>query len=112
MIFKKNAPVYCPVSALFDIMQQDLELGICCDITFFVGKKKHVIGVYGDDGETHKHVYFYFDKSYFRTMDALKKEALLEGIPLVKFWAKVKVTECDGCYPRSSPILESYYEEV
>lgn len=51
----KNS-IVCPFSALLEVMQEDLSLGICCDI-------KHCIGMWGDSGETRKNVKFYLDKA-------------------------------------------------
>ena len=102
---------HCPASVLFEIIQEDLELGICCDITFHWNDKKHCIGVWGDDGNTYKNLHFYFDKQELPTLDALKEGASLNGTPLIQFPEKILVKECDGCYPRSTPLLEKYYQE-
>lgn len=109
-INKKNAPVLCPASVLFDIIQEDLNLGICCDIIFVWNKEKHSIGVWGDNGNTYQNLHFYFDKDNYSSLDELKQNAMLNHIPLCCFPEKILVKECDGCYPRSTPLLNFYYE--
>ncbi len=105
---KKNAPVSCPVSVIFEIMKQDLELGICCSIDFIYKDKKHQTGVWGDDGETRKNVVYYLDKQDFSSMEELMCAAIEDGICFSDLTDPVLVTECDGCYPRSTPLLEPY----
>lgn len=109
---KKNASVFCPVSALFEIIEQDLDIGICCDIYFSIEKKKYTIGAWGDNGNTYSNVQFYFKKQTFNSLQELKENAILEnGQRLIDFSEDVLVSECDGCYPRSTPLLEYYYQK-
>jgi len=108
---KKNAPVSCPVSVIFEIIRQDLELNICCSIDFIYKNRKHQTGVWGDDGETRKNVSFYLDKNEFPTLAELEQCTALDGIPFFSLPEPVTVTECDGCYPRSTPLLDQYYRE-
>lgn len=109
-MFEKYASVLCPTSVLFEIIKEDLELGICCDITFTWQKKKHTIGVWGDNGNTYQNLNFYFDKQNYPTLEALMEHATLNDISLTKFPDKILIKECDGCYPRSTPLIEKYYQ--
>lgn len=104
----KNAPILCPVSALFEVIQSDLVLGICCDITFVIENKKHSIGVWGDNGNTYQNVTFYFDQQEFKTLEDLKKCKLSNGTYLMDYPKNVLVKECDGCYPKEDKILRQY----
>ena len=106
----KNAPVICPASALFEVIQQDLDLGICCDINFTVAGKKHRIGAWGDNGNTYKNVKFYFDRQTFSTLEELKSGAMINNTVLISYPELITVRECDACYPRSDKILEKYYQ--
>lgn len=108
---KKNAPVTCPVSVLFEIIRQDLDLGICCDIDFFYKNKKHQAGVWGDDGETRKNVKYYLDKEEFLSLEELMQTTAIDGLSFGALTEPVTVTACDGCYPRSTPLLEQYYKD-
>lgn len=109
-MFEKYASVLCPASVLFEVIKEDLRLGICCDIVFVWQKKKHKIGVWGDNGNTYRNVVFYFDKQIYATLDGLIKYAALNGIPLIEFPEKILIKECDGCYPRSTSLIEKYYQ--
>lgn len=109
---KKNASVFCPVPVLFQIIEQDLTTGICCDIYFSIDKKKYRIGAWGDNGNTYANVKFYFKKQTFDSLQELKDNALLDnGQRLIDFSEDVLVTECDACYPRDTPILDYYYRK-
>jgi len=110
-MFEKHAPVLCPASALFEVIKSDLALGICCDITFVWQKKKHMIGVWGDHGNTYQNLHFYFDKKEYSTLEELMENAMLDDTPLVQFPERLLVKECDARYPRSEPIFEKYYQE-
>lgn len=109
---KKNAPVSCPISTIFEIIQDDLNMGICCNIDFTYKSTKHQIGVWGDDGETEKNIVFYLDKCDFSSFEDLKQSTLLDGIPLLSLTDPLSITECDGCYPRSIPLLEQYTDRL
>ena len=106
----KKAPVQCLASALFEIIEQDLDLGICCDISFSITGKKHRIGAWGDNGNTYKNVQFYFDKQTFSSLEELKSKAIVEGNALISYPELITVHECDACYPREDKILEKYYQ--
>lgn len=54
---------------LFEVIRSDLALGICCDITFVWEKKKHMIGVWGDNGNTYQEC----DKCYPRSEPIFEK---------------------------------------
>lgn len=108
---KKNSPVSCPVSVVFDIIMQDLDLGICCDIDFIYKNHKHQTGVWGDDGETQKNVTYYLDKNEFLSLDELKKSTACDGVSFANLPEPITITACDGCYPRSTPLLEQYYRD-
>lgn len=108
---KKNAPVTCPVSVLFEIIRQDLDLGICCDIDFLYKNRKHQAGVWGDDGETRKNVKYYLDKEEFLSLEELMQATAIDGFSFGALTEPVTVTACDGCYPRSTPLLEQYYKD-
>lgn len=105
---KKNDPVSCPVSVLFEIIRQDMDIGICCDIDFLYKGRRHQTGVWGDDGETRKNVKYYLDKTEFSTLEELQLATNLDQIPFSSLTEWVTVKECDGCYPRSTPLLEQY----
>lgn len=107
---KKKAPVLCPSSVLFEIIQEDLQLGICCDITFTWNGEKHSIGAWGENGNTYQNLRFYYDKKIYSTLDELKQNAMLNQQPLITFPDKILIRECDGCYPRSTPLLNAWYE--
>lgn len=102
---EKNRSVSCGTSVLFEIIQEDLHLGICCDITFKFRNKKHMIGVWGDDGNTYKNLHFYFDKEEYQTFEALKNNAEIEGVLLCNIEEDILVLECDGCYPKETELL-------
>lgn len=108
---EKNAPVSCPISVLFTIIEDDLALGICCDITFLYRQRKHSLGVWGDNGETRHNLRYYLDKAEFSSFNELKNCTLIENTPLHALQEPITVTECDGCYPRSTPLLEQYYKK-
>ena len=107
---KKNDPVTCPVSVLFELIRQDLDMGICCDIDFLYKGKPHQTGVWGDDGETRTNVKYYLDKAEFFSLEELKQAVLPDQMPFFSLTEWVTVRECDGCYPRSTPLLEQYYK--
>ena len=106
----KKAPVSCPVSALFEVLQHDLELGICCDIYFTAANRKHRFGAWGDNGNTFQNVRFYLDHQEFSSFDELKNAVLPDGTLLVSYPDPILIKECDGCYPREDQILERYYQ--
>lgn len=108
MFYNKKKSVSCPPQVFFDIIKQDLELRICCDIHFIWNNKRHAIGAWGDDGETVQNVRFYFDKLRFNSLEELMEGARLDDIPLLQFSDNVVVTECDSCYPEATPLLKQY----
>ena len=107
---EKNAAVSCPISALMEIIREDLDLGICCDIDFIYQGKKHRTGAWGEEGETRKNVKYYLDNEEFDSLDELAQCILPDGFCLSSLTELVTVFTCDGCYPRSIPLLESYYK--
>ncbi|MFR5634011.1 MAG: hypothetical protein ACLUFH_13650 [Monoglobales bacterium] len=109
---KRNSPAVCPSSILLSVIEEDLQLGICCDIYFTWRGKKHMVGVWGDDGNTYKNLCFYLDKNTFSSLEELKSKAVLEQFPLFSLPEPVIITECDGCYPESTPLLASYCQET
>lgn len=98
----KNS-IVCPFSALLEVIQEDLSLGICYDI-------KHCIGMWGDNGETRKNIKFYLNKIEFDCFEDLKCSKELKDIfnDLNCNTIKVTVLDCDGCYPNSTEILNKY----
>lgn len=97
----------CPGAVLFQVLEDDLRDGLCTDISFKVEGKKHRFGAWGDKGETKSNVVFYLDKFECRSLTELKEKACISGQKLTNI-AEVIVTECDGCYPDSTPILKQY----
>lgn len=110
MFFKKKNAV-CPVNVLFEVLDQDLKLGICCDVYFNANKMRHHFGAYGDDGNTYKNVHYFLDKQEYNSLEELREKALLENAPFVSYPGEVTVTECDGCYPEDDRILKGYIPE-
>lgn len=112
MFFKKKKIVRCPVATIFQVIDEELAMGICCDIEFIYKDKTHSIGVYGDDGNTYKNVLFYFDKEEFMTRQELIEHAVIGGKQLVDIQEDVIVTECDGCYPDSTAAFRELMEPI
>ena len=110
-MFLKKIIAVCPVGVLFDVLDQDLKLGICCDIYFNVGKVRHHFGAYGDDGNTYKNVHYFLDKQDFTSLEELKAKAIMEDGLFVSHQGDINVTECDGCYPDSDQILKKYLKK-
>lgn len=108
---KKGASVNCPVSAMFAVLEDDLKNGLCTDISFKYNGKKHSFGAYGDRGETRKNVKFYCDKFECKTVEELKTYTLTDGLCLSDTEAVITVLDCNGCYPKSTPILAAYLSE-
>ena len=104
---KKKRAVTCPFPVLFEVLDEDLNLGICCDIFFTLDDKKHSMGAYGDNGNTYKNVKYYLDETEVDSLDELK-ELLLHGCPLKDYQGQVTVTECDGFYPDGMKQFASY----
>lgn len=102
MFLKKKKTVESPVSVLFKVIDEELSMGICCNIDFVYKNKKHEIGVYGDDGNTYKNIRFYFDNTEYRTKEELVENARINGVKVYDIEDTVTVTECDGCYPDST----------
>ena len=94
---RKRKTVEAPIAVLFQVIDEELAMGICCNIEFLYKGQKHTIGVYGDDGNTNENVLFYFDKDEYQTREELAS-AMLNGIRLQDMKDPVTVTECDGCY--------------
>lgn len=111
MFSKKKKTVDCTSQLLFDILSDDLEDGLCTDILFTVGGQKHRFGAWGDHGETRKNVVFYLDKSEFNSYEKLKAEGVVDGRNLYESNVTVTVTECNGCYPESTPRLLALMEK-
>jgi len=107
-ILKKDKSVNCPAYVLFEILEEDLQLGICCDITFIWNEKKYQIGAYGDDGNTYKNVKYYFNKDEYDTLDELKAKAKLDNDKIFNYDKDIRILECDGLYPKGIKQLEKY----
>ncbi len=108
---KKRSPVSCPVSVLFEIIQADLDMEICCSIDFIYKDIKHTTGVWGDNGETRKNIKYYLDKEEFLTINDLQQCRSIDNIPFFSLTENVTVTECDACYPYCTPQLQPYCKE-
>ena len=102
----KKTTVECMTGVLVQVIEDDLAQGLCCNIDFTYRGKKHQIGVYGDNGNTYSNVKYYFDKSEYDTKDEMLQNAWIDGINILAIQDKVLVTECDGCYPDSTPIFK------
>ncbi|SDZ96936.1 hypothetical protein SAMN05216349_10364 [Oribacterium sp. KHPX15] len=102
---KKSKTVVCSSRLLFDILADDLNDGLCTDIFFTVEGHKHRFGAWGDNGETKKNVIFYLDKSEYDSLENLKAEGTINGANFYDANMSVIVTECNGCYPESTPRL-------
>lgn len=111
MFFKRKNTVESPVSVLFRVIDEELAMGICCNIDFTYKNRKHEIGVYGDDGNTYKNVRFYFDKNEYKTREELIENARIDGIRVCDLEDTVTVTECDGCYPDSTEAFRALMRE-
>lgn len=111
-IFKKTRKktVNCPVKILFDIMESDMKQGLCTTIDFILKDKEHQLGVWGDGGVTTGNKVFYLDKQEYSSMDELKRNAMIDGVYIVQMEEFVTVTECNGCYPDSTPQLAVYID--
>lgn len=105
---KKKQEAVCSADLLFDILSDDLADGLCTDIFFTMDGQKHRFGAYGDAGETRKNVVFYLDEQEYDSREALKEKASIDGRRLYGSGMTVTVTECNGCYPDSTPRLVPY----
>ncbi len=108
MFFHNSKTAICPADVLFDILSDDLGDGLCTDIIFSLEGEKHRFGAYGDAGETKKNVVFYLDEQEFGNFEKLKEKAALAGRQMYGSGLIVTVTECNGCYPDSTPRLREY----
>ena len=111
MFLKRKKAVECASQLLFDILSDDLRDGLCTDIHFVVDGQKHRFGAWGDNGETKKNVVYYMDKSEFGSYEELKSGAAINGRNLYESNVTVTVTECNGCYPESTPRLFALMEK-
>lgn len=106
----KSVPVRCPVSALFQVIEQDLQNGIYCNIRFSIWSQKYKIGAFKSTDNTYGKTEFYFDNQIFGSLELLKENAMMHAGTLLKDYSgDVLVTECNACYPRENPVLEKYY---
>ena len=105
VFFKKNRSVECTSRLLFEILSDDLKDGLCTDVIFTIDGKKHRFGAWGDNGETRKSVIFYLDEYEFSDYEQLKSEGTLDGKNFYNSNMTITVTECNGCYPESTPRL-------
>lgn len=108
MFKKKNKSVQCPFNVLVDILNDDLNDGLCTDITFTLFTHKHRFGAYGDGGETRKNVKFYLDDQEYNSKEELLNNATLFNRALKDCTGIITVIECNGCYPDSEPRLKKY----
>ena len=104
---KKNRNVDCEVRVLFDILADNLRDGLCTDILFLADGKQHRFGAWGDAGNTYKNVVFYLDEQEYQSEETLHEHAQIDGVKLAEYNTLVTVTECDGCYPESTPRLKA-----
>lgn len=104
---KRDRSVLCRASVLFEILEDNLREALCTDILFEAEGRKHRFGAWGDAGNTIRNVVFYLDGQEYRTLEEFREKARLDGVPLAEFQTPLKVTECDGCYPESTPRLKS-----
>ena len=111
MLFRKKKTVNCTADVLFKILAEDLADGLCTDIHFTIDGKKHRFGAWRDNGNTYKNVVFYFDEYECNSFEELKKNAMLNNIRLIESKETITVTECNGCYPESTPILQALMEK-
>ena len=106
MFFKrKKQMVECKISVLFEIVSEDLKKGLCTDVIFMTNGKKHHFGTFGDSGNTYKNVLYFLDEFEYNSMEELKENAKLNGVPLGESRETITVLECNGCYPDSTPQL-------
>ena len=110
-MFIKHRAAVCPFSLLLQVMDGNVSKGGCCHIDFRYGEQKHSIGVYGDDGNTYDNVRYYFDKEEYGTRTEMLEGSSLGGNRLSSFCGEVTVTECDGCYPESTPEFRPYLQK-
>lgn len=110
MFFRKRKTIRCHASVLFQVIDEELTKGICCDIQFIYQKEKHAIGVYGDDRDTYDNVRFYFDHNEYESMQELIRNAKIGKNKLSDMDIMVEVTECDGCYPDITPALRAFIQ--
>ena len=93
---------------LFEVLKEDLKCELCTDIIFHVldSKESHRFGAYGDYGNTKTNVKFFLDDKEYASYDDLYEQASLDDkTPLHSHELMLVVTECNGCYPESTPML-------
>lgn len=110
MFFKKKKVAVCPASILFGILNDNLQQGLCTDIYFLADGRKHRFGAYGEQGNTYQNVVFYLDGYECGSKEEFCEHACIDGIPLLEYGGLLTVTECDGCYPDSTPRLVPYLQ--
>ena len=98
----------CQAKILFDILDDNLKDALCTEIVFFADGKKHTFGAWGDHGETCENVTYYLDEQEYHDLAEFKNKVCLCGSRLIDFQQPIVITECDGCYPDSTPRLKQY----
>ena len=108
---KRHKTATCPAKVLVDILNANLANGLSTSVTFLLDGRKHSFGACGDAGETRKNVCFYLDDYECYDKQEFLQNACVGGALMLKSEASVTVTECDGCYPDSTPCLVPYLDK-